>query len=237
MDIRGEVGRHTGSPEGPGAAAGEGLAGRWIVEGVIFARGKADAPATGDRRAFFKRAAAVTVAALVALVPGAAGLVVFLDPLRRRLRSNDLVRVGSVELLPDDGMPRRFPVLAAHEDAWNRVPLRPIGAVYLRREPESDRVEAMSAVCPHAGCFVTFQEEEGTFRCPCHGSRFERTGERIDPDSCPSPRALDALATELREQRNEEGQPVLGADGRPRQEIWVRYQSFRAGTPAKIAVE
>lgn len=207
------------------------------MEGVLYAREKPDAPAAGDRRGFLKRAAAVTVGAFVALVPGAAGLVVFLDPLHRRSRSSDLVRVGSVDLLPADGLPRRFPVLATHEDAWNRVPLRPVGAVYLRREPDSDRVEAVSAVCPHAGCFVIFQEQEAAFRCPCHGSRFERTGERIDPASCPSPRALDALATELREHRNEEGQPVLGADGRPRQEIWVRYQSFRAGSPAKIAVE
>jgi Rieske Fe-S protein len=205
------------------------------VEGSIVALRKAQAAA--DRRGFLKRVAAITVGALVAIVPSAAGLVVFLDPLRRRSRSSDLVRVGSIDQLPADGRPRRFAVLAAHEDAWNRVPQRPVGAVYLRREPGSDRVDAVSAVCPHAGCFVTFQEQEGLFSCPCHGSRFERTGERIDPASCPSPRALDALATELRELRDETGQPIPGPGGRPRQEIWVRYQTFRAGGPAKIAVE
>ncbi len=207
------------------------------MEDAKDGRRETDAIAPGDRRGFLTRAAAVAVGALVALVPGAAGLVVFLDPLRRRSRTSDFVRVGSVDQLPADGMPRRFAVLAAHEDAWSRVPLRPVGAVYMCRGPDSDRVVALSAVCPHAGCFVTFQDQEGTFRCPCHGSRFERTGERIDPGSCPSPRALDALATELREQRNEEGQPVLGADGRPRREIWVHYQNFRAGSPAKIPVE
>jgi len=207
------------------------------VENAVDVQAATEAVGPADRRGFLTRLAAVTLGALVALVPGAAGLVVFLDPLRRRLRSIEPVRMGSVDLVPADGLPRRFPVLAAHEDAWKRAPLHPVGAVYLRREPGSDRVEAVSAVCPHAGCFVTFQEPEGVFRCPCHGSRFERTGERIDPESCPSPRALDALETQLREQVNEEGQPVLDADGRPRREIWVRYQNFRAGSSGKIAVE
>ncbi len=34
---------------------------------------------------------------------------------------------------------------------------------------------AMSAVCPHLGC--TLGEDGADFACPCHGSRFNRTGD------------------------------------------------------------
>lgn len=183
------------------------------------------------------QAATLAVGGLLGLVPAAAGLIVFLDPLRRRKRTDGLVRVAPLDGVPADGVPRRFSILAAREDAWNRLPLHPVGGVYLRREPGSDGVEAHNAVCPHAGCFVNYQEQAGCFRCPCHNSRFARNGDRIDPERCPSPRALDALTTEIRERRDLEGRPLLGPDGRPRLEVWVRFQNFRAGTPAKIALE
>ena len=36
-----------------------------------------------------------------------------------------------------------------------------------------------SAVCPHLGCVVSFDAVEGTWDCPCHGSRFDHRGRFI----------------------------------------------------------
>src|SRR5947209_5122648 len=92
-----------------------------------------DAPTQPARRGFLKKLGATLIGGLVALVPLAAGLTVFLDPLKRKSKNGGFVRVASLGALPEDGLPRKFDVVASHFDAWNRIPQVPIGAVYLRR--------------------------------------------------------------------------------------------------------
>jgi glycine/D-amino acid oxidase-like deaminating enzyme/nitrite reductase/ring-hydroxylating ferredoxin subunit len=42
---------------------------------------------------------------------------------------------------------------------------------------EQGEVHALSAACSHMGCLVGWNETDRTWDCPCHGSRFELSGE------------------------------------------------------------
>ncbi|HJT33000.1 MAG TPA: Rieske 2Fe-2S domain-containing protein [Pirellulales bacterium] len=180
------------------------------------------------RRGFLGKAAAVVIGGLIAVFPAAAGMFTFCDPLRARARGGNggdkekpgrLVRVTSLEAVPDDGVPRQFPVIADRQDAWNRFPDEAIGAVYLRRTKGSEGVEAFNAICPHAGCFVNFDRKQNVYQCPCHDSSFDLSGKC---QHGPSPRSLDALDTELRPAGKE-------------QYIWVRFVNYYAGKKEQIA--
>ncbi|MFM1769616.1 MAG: hypothetical protein RJA22_2145 [Verrucomicrobiota bacterium] len=174
------------------------------------------APAEPGRRQFLAKTAAVGAGAAALGTPLLAGLATILDPLGRKAAASEPVFVTSLSALPEDGAPRRFPILADRSDAWNKFPAVPVGAIYLRRLP-GQQVQAYNVTCPHAGCAVEFRPEMACFLCPCHDSRFGLDGSRLDPHS-PSRRPLDTLETEVRHGR----------------EIWVRFQNFEAGKAEKI---
>jgi len=169
------------------------------------------------RRPFLRRALALLFGVTGLVPPLAAGLSAFLNPLRQRAGTGTVVRVATLSALPEDGTPRRFTVLADRKNAWNRALNEPLGAVFLRRTGP-DTVEALQAVCPHAGCLVDFDSATGAFQCPCHKSSFDRSG-RISQPKSPSPRDMDTLETEVRDR-----------------EVWIRFQNFRAGSARKIPV-
>jgi Rieske Fe-S protein len=163
------------------------------------------------------------VGGIVGIVPFAAGLATFLDPLLRRKGSpgaghganGDSTRpprrVASFAALPADGTPVQVPVIADLTDAWNREANQPIGAVYLRRV--DDKVECFNAICPHAGCFVAYAADRKVFQCPCHTSSFQLDGQRIG--NSPSPRDMDPLKVD--EAKLKEG------------EVWVEFVNYYPG--------
>jgi Rieske Fe-S protein len=66
--------------------------------------------------------------------------------------------------------------------------------------------QVVSAVCPHEGCVVSWQDEENVFSCPCHDSNFAIDG---SPISGPAHRELESL-------------PSRVADGK----LQIQYQDF-----------
>ncbi len=174
--------------------------------------------ANPERREFLKKACTVGIGSALVLVPLGAGLSVFFDPLKRKSGGAKNVFVAPLSSLPNDGVPRKFAILASRVDAWNKSPNTAIGAVYLRRTGEN-QVEALNVVCPHAGCFIDYKSDINSFFCPCHNSSFALDGKVSDPKS-PSPRGMDTLEVKV-------------VDGK---EIWVAFQNFQTGHAVKIPV-
>lgn len=169
------------------------------------------------RRGFLVRIGALIVGGLAAIVPVGAAVTALLDPLRRGSSDAGMVRVARLSAIPSDGTPQKFTIETDRVDAWATYADTPVGAVYLRRN--GDSVVALNVVCPHAGCFVRLLPDEGRFGCPCHNSSFDLDGTVNDPAS-PAPRAMDALAVEIR-------------DG---DEVWVRFRNFLPGRAEQVPV-
>ena len=89
----------------------------------------------------------------------------------------DLVTPGDVssadEIAPDSGAVIR----------------KGIKKIALYRDPAGS-LHAMTAICPHLGCVVSWNTEEKTWDCPCHGSRFTKHGDVVNGP------ALSGLAKE-----------------------------------------
>src|SRR6185437_4429810 len=86
-----------------------------------------------SRRDFAKKFFAGLISALLSVPPLFAGLMVLFDPLRRKSSDSGAVHVTSLDGLPADDIPRKFPIVATRIDAWNTFTRVPVGAVYLRR--------------------------------------------------------------------------------------------------------
>jgi Rieske Fe-S protein len=192
---------------------------------------KDEAAGMQPERRMFVEIMAGGIGAVVGLVPFAAGVWNYLDPVTKepinfaQLRGESLrdkegyllvANVKKDKLAVDQ--PKRFQVIDHLTDKWNYIPNQPIGSVYLTLQKDGS-VTALNTTCPHAGCSVKLgKTEEGTeaFLCPCHNSAFETDGAMIQPT--PSPRAMDNLACKT-----------------VQDEVWVKYEDFYAGKAEKKA--
>ncbi len=188
-----------------------------------------------DRRDFVAVIGSIVTGTLAVGASVGAGVATLLDPLLRKKAKpgfyapaegakENYVSITTLEAVPDDGLPRRFPVVADRVDAWTFTPSQPIGAVYIRREPGEHKVTVFHSTCPHAGCSVSFKKEENgdqVFFCPCHNSAFDATGAKRDIPGRenPSPRDLDTLKVDEEKLANGE--------------IWVEYVDFYTGQHEK----
>ena len=173
--------------------------------------------ASGDRREFLKSAACLALGGACVLAPLAAGVTVLLGPLSSAPPDGSWVNLTKIEALPIGAAPRLFQVFIERTDAWTRHPRSAVGAVFLERLDETT-VRAFQSACPHLGCAVEWRKEKKIFFCPCHNSAFTHDGEISGPS--PAARGLDTLAVEIRD----EG------------EVWVKFQTFKAGVKERLPI-
>lgn len=127
-----------------------------------------------------------------------------------------LAEVGRGDLAPlaEAGRPVAIRVTLARRDRWRAETIE--REVFVRRtgfgRPE-ECFEALSPICPHAGCLVRLENDGAGFLCPCHRAVFDSAGRLVDG---PSPRALDVLPVSV---GSYEGEPWL----------FVQWQGFASG--------
>jgi Rieske Fe-S protein len=151
------------------------------------------------RRAFLK-AATMAIGGTIGAVVAVPLVRYVLFPMGREVVSNskEPIDVLDVAGLQPGAAPIRVQVNATRmRNAWAVADDVPMGSVWMRKT-EAGEVQALSAVCPHLGCAVDFDQEAGVFKCPCHKSAFGVDGEKV---SGPSKRGLDPLPVQVDEGR------------------------------------
>lgn len=124
--------------------------------------------------------------------------------------------LGAFSALPEDGSPVKKAIIADRQDGWTKFANVPVGAVWIRRVGDN-AVEAYNVLCPHNGCFITYDSAEKRFKCPCHNAFFQLDGKQNG--SSISPRDMDSLDAEVR-------------DG----SVFVKFQNFKFGCEEKVVV-
>jgi Rieske Fe-S protein len=117
--------------------------------------------------------------------------------------------IGTLKDIPD-GKPTKREVVIQQDSGWARF--NSLRSVWIVRRGANTTI--FSATCPHLGC--TVDASANGFACPCHGSSWGASGERIGG---PTPRGLDVLESRI--------------DG---DMLKVRYQDFKQGTSEKESV-
>lgn len=161
-----------------------------------------------SRRSFFGALLSVGTAGMGAML-AAPVLRFVLYPLYTKDKQSKWSRIGLVDQLPPAGGPPVRKDVTFHQlDGWREVVTTE--SVYVRRKKDGTCL-VFSSICPHLGCNVSWQGSQERFFCPCHGSVFNRDGDRV---AGPAPRGMDELSTK------QEGGDLL-----------VHFEFFRANVP------
>jgi cytochrome b6-f complex iron-sulfur subunit len=89
--------------------------------------------------------------------------------------------------------PTKFTVGPPENFAPGSVTIDKEQKVYIIRAKEG-YFYALSAVCTHLGCITNWKSDEGIIACPCHGSKFDAEGRKIEG---PAPRPLPRFSIAL----------------------------------------
>jgi Rieske Fe-S protein len=171
--------------------------------------------ASESRRSFL-RAATLALGGAVGVVFAVPLVRYFLFPVGRKIvsSSSEAVDVLAESALVPGGPPVQVAIVAARQrDGWVARDKVAVGSAWLSKD-KAGKVTAFSGVCPHLGCAIGYDESSAAFRCPCHKSAFDRSGEKKEG---PAKRGLDPL-------------PVAVEGGR----VKVTFLRYRPDVPERI---
>jgi quinol---cytochrome c reductase iron-sulfur subunit, bacillus type len=162
----------------------------------------------GTRRRFFQwvtRAAAGLIG--LGLAVPLVGYVI--SPALKR-RAQSWVDVAAMEELPV-GEPKQLSYVATVQDGYLETTTHK--AIWAVKQTDG-QVTVFSPMCTHLGCGYHWDAADRKFKCPCHGSVYDVTGQVL---AGPAPRHLDALPSKIEQGR-----------------LLVMYKEFKSGVPERI---
>ncbi len=168
-------------------------------------------PSDGSRRSF--------LGVLLGLASASVGVLLAIPvlryifyPLTANAGESDWAEAGSVASFSNVQAPLSCTLDLKQRDGWREVDSQPV--VYIIKS--GGQIKALSAICPHLGCFVPWDPGRNEFVCPCHGGTFSADGAHT---SGPPRRSLDALETKVTSDK-----------------LMVKYQYFRPDVPYKEVI-
>lgn len=165
-----------------------------------------------DRRSFLGVLIGVGTAGVGALL--SIPLVRFaLHPILAKTTETAWSDLGAADEFASIALPVKRLIKVEQRDGWRKVVSEK--SVYVTKGADG-RLHALSAICPHLGCSIAWNETKTQFICPCHVGVFAPDGALV---SGPPPRAMDELETTV------EG-------GR----LKVQYRYFRQLVPTKEVI-
>ncbi|PYR66771.1 MAG: hypothetical protein DMF88_15160 [Acidobacteria bacterium] len=133
-----------------------------------------------------------------------------LDPLWRTTSGVLWSDVGAAGEFSSIATPMKVQIAIEQRDGWRKVlSEKPVYVV----KGSDGRPRVLSAVCPHLGCSIGWNDAKGQFVCPCHNGAFTADGTLL---SGPPPRGMDELDARIESGR-----------------LQVRYQYFRQLVPTR----
>jgi Rieske Fe-S protein len=179
-----------------------------VLGSAVLPKALTEPEISTERRSFLG-----TVAGLIgAAVTGVLAITIGRYTVGPALRPEDQstwTDAGLTDDLPDGSWVKRN-VIVSQDAGWGKFNSQK--PVWVMKQGQNFTV--FSAACPHLGC--TINQAASGFICPCHGSGWNQSGEKVGG---PAPRSMDSLDCKV--------------DG---DVLKIKYEHFKQGLPQKVSV-
>ena len=130
------------------------------------------------------------IGAIMSAVIGLPAVGYVISPALKGATKEEWIPLGPTSALKT-GVPTPFTFSQMKQVAWRRT--RISHKVYAISH-DGQNVAVFSDACTHLSCKVSWNEERGTFVCPCHDGLFDKDGNVV---SGPPPRPLDRFEAKV----------------------------------------